>query len=138
MIGTQSVRSAVCADLCTCLSSAVPLFVFFFNDTATTEIYTLSLHDALPILNSAAAAGPRPPHRAAHTVDPERETPRNTAATACANPIPPATPTQGSGRVPPGPPAGPLMYPPPREPPPPRTRRRAPPPLRRDHPPAPP
>src|SRR5258708_26257707 len=30
---------------------AVPLcsFFFFFNDTATTEIYTLSLHDALPI-----------------------------------------------------------------------------------------
>ena len=27
------------------------LFCFFFNDTATTEIYTLSLHDALPILN---------------------------------------------------------------------------------------
>src|SRR6516162_4354732 len=26
-------------------------FFFFFNDTATTEIYTLSLHDALPILN---------------------------------------------------------------------------------------
>ena len=25
--------------------------IFFFNDTATTEIYTLSLHDALPILN---------------------------------------------------------------------------------------
>src|SRR3712207_7571291 len=25
------------------------LFLFFFNDTATTEIYTLSLHDALPI-----------------------------------------------------------------------------------------
>ena len=25
------------------------LIVFFFNDTATTEIYTLSLHDALPI-----------------------------------------------------------------------------------------
>ena len=25
---------------------------FFFNDTATTEIYTLSLHDALPILKS--------------------------------------------------------------------------------------
>jgi len=24
-------------------------FFFFFNDTATTEIYTLSLHDALPI-----------------------------------------------------------------------------------------
>src|SRR3712207_7098015 len=27
--------------------------VFFFNDTATTEIYTLSLHDALPILRDA-------------------------------------------------------------------------------------
>src|SRR2546428_9890827 len=25
------------------------MFIFFFNDTATTEIYTLSLHDALPI-----------------------------------------------------------------------------------------
>src|SRR2546430_14213464 len=30
-------------------------FFFFFNDTATTEIYTLSLHDALPI--SAQAVG---------------------------------------------------------------------------------
>src|SRR2546430_8836472 len=30
---------------------SIPLFLFFFffNDTATTEIYTLSLHDALPI-----------------------------------------------------------------------------------------
>src|SRR4051812_50134322 len=28
----------------------VVVFFFFFNDTATTEIYTLSLHDALPIL----------------------------------------------------------------------------------------
>src|SRR6266480_4237258 len=28
-------------------------FFFFFNDTATTEIYTLSLHDALPISSSA-------------------------------------------------------------------------------------
>src|SRR5256885_8223431 len=27
----------------------VVIFFFFFNDTATTEIYTLSLHDALPI-----------------------------------------------------------------------------------------
>src|SRR5438093_10638027 len=31
------------------------LFFFFFNDTATTEIYTLSLHDALPISKSASA-----------------------------------------------------------------------------------
>src|SRR5438876_2949083 len=29
---------------------------FFFNDTATTEIYTLSLHDALPISRSARAS----------------------------------------------------------------------------------
>src|SRR5437588_6162809 len=29
------------------------LFLFFFNDTATTEIYTLSLHDALPIFAGA-------------------------------------------------------------------------------------
>src|SRR3712207_9281959 len=33
--------------------------VFFFNDTATTEIYTLSLHDALPICRPpAGGAGP--------------------------------------------------------------------------------
>src|SRR5256885_15489966 len=30
-------------------------FFFFFNDTATTEIYTLSLHDALPISSGACA-----------------------------------------------------------------------------------
>src|SRR5256885_12935790 len=29
------------------------MYFFFFNDTATTEIYTLSLHDALPILSDA-------------------------------------------------------------------------------------
>src|SRR2546430_14962991 len=28
---------------------SIPFIFFFFNDTATTEIYTLSLHDALPI-----------------------------------------------------------------------------------------
>src|SRR6202165_6356146 len=31
-------------------------FLFFFNDTATTEIYTLSLHDALPISSSPLSA----------------------------------------------------------------------------------
>src|SRR2546430_8905911 len=31
------------------------LFFFFFNDTATTEIYTLSLHDALPIFEAERA-----------------------------------------------------------------------------------
>src|SRR3712207_7047107 len=33
-----------CGDIC-----LLYFFFFFFNDTATTEIYTLSLHDALPI-----------------------------------------------------------------------------------------
>src|SRR5690606_39871695 len=32
-----------------CSLSFLPSLLFFFNDTATTEIYTLSLHDALPI-----------------------------------------------------------------------------------------
>src|SRR5260221_8190263 len=31
-------------------------FFFFFNDTATTEIYTLSLHDALPIFSTGKVA----------------------------------------------------------------------------------
>src|SRR5256885_9513108 len=36
-------------------------FFFFFNDTATTEIYTLSLHDALPIWPDAEIPGTRRP-----------------------------------------------------------------------------
>src|SRR3712207_8264203 len=35
--------------------------VFFFNDTATTEIYTLSLHDALPISRDRRRRDLRPP-----------------------------------------------------------------------------
>src|SRR2546430_6780022 len=38
------------------MSYFLNLIFFFFNDTATTEIYTLSLHDALPIWCGAAAA----------------------------------------------------------------------------------
>src|SRR2546430_17522972 len=34
------------------------IFFFFFNDTATTEIYTLSLHDALPISQSQYSTAP--------------------------------------------------------------------------------
>src|SRR5258708_6493006 len=43
------------------------LFIFFFfNDTATTEIYTLSLHDALPIsTKSPAKCWPTPARRSA-------------------------------------------------------------------------
>src|SRR2546429_9967157 len=45
-----------------CPSRSLSFFsFFFFNDTATTEIYTLSLHDALPIF--LGAAGERPPRR---------------------------------------------------------------------------
>src|SRR5437660_11809891 len=42
-----------------CLSSVAPvssLPIFFFHATATTEIYTLSLHDALPILSNRPRA----------------------------------------------------------------------------------
>src|SRR5260221_10812643 len=51
------------------LQSARDIVFFFFNDTATTEIYTLSLHDALPIFEDAgwpherAHRGMRAPHR---------------------------------------------------------------------------
>src|SRR6266567_8509993 len=36
-------------------------FFFFFNDTATTEIYTLSLHDALPISPRSSPSSVAPP-----------------------------------------------------------------------------
>src|SRR2546428_8329603 len=37
------------------LSTSPNIIFFFFNDTATTEIYTLSLHDALPICSGIAS-----------------------------------------------------------------------------------
>src|SRR2546422_4726149 len=40
-------------------SSSLVFSFFFFNDTATTEIYTLSLHDALPISRGPLAAARR-------------------------------------------------------------------------------
>src|SRR2546427_5327319 len=45
-------------------------FFFFCNDTATTEIYTLSLHDALPI--SLVVARPREPRRLSEGARPRR------------------------------------------------------------------
>src|SRR3712207_8602057 len=45
------------------------LYFFFFNDTATTEIYTLSLHDALPICSGCEGAEGR---RRAPGGEPER------------------------------------------------------------------
>ena len=47
---TQSTLVASWQKQSQAASAVLYLFVFFFNDTATTEIYTLSLHDALPIL----------------------------------------------------------------------------------------
>src|SRR5689334_25225129 len=49
---------------CLCYIHILSLFIlsfFFFNGTATTEIYTLSLHDALPI-SSRRTREPRAPH----------------------------------------------------------------------------
>src|ERR1043166_10233947 len=47
-------------------------FFFFFNDTATTEIYTLSLHDALPISAARRTQWYRPP-RAHRRTSPRSE-----------------------------------------------------------------
>src|ERR1051326_2231792 len=44
--------------------SFISYAVFFFNDTATTEIYTLSLHDALPISHRVHDRRQRPDRRA--------------------------------------------------------------------------
>src|SRR5438034_7794099 len=58
--------------MCTLLSF---FFFFFFNDTATTEIYTLSLHDALPISDPEQGQG-----------DPPRGLPRAGPGIACLPP----------------------------------------------------
>src|SRR3712207_9262943 len=61
--------------------------IFFFNDTATTEIYTLSLHAALPIYAGRAAAWPsragrrRTPARSGCV---RRESPGSSAAASVA------------------------------------------------------
>src|SRR5947207_15664684 len=41
-----------------CTFTVYAFSFFFFNDTATTEIYTLSLHDALPISDGLCNAAP--------------------------------------------------------------------------------
>src|ERR1019366_10753549 len=61
-LGTTASRSFLCASLCSFSCC------FFFNDTATTEIYTLSLHDALPI---SPAADPRHAQTQTVTLSPQ-------------------------------------------------------------------
>src|SRR5205823_12921717 len=53
-------------SFCYKLRSDLPMLFFFFNDPPTTEIYTLSLHDALPIwpLRSRVDAAVAEPRRA--------------------------------------------------------------------------
>src|SRR5215211_1460046 len=53
-------------------------FLFFFNDTATTEIYTLSLHDALPIFRGPRSSTRGPPSRSTRTSPPPPEDRKST------------------------------------------------------------
>src|SRR3712207_7495072 len=62
------------------------LCYFFFNDTATTEIYTLSLHDALPIWKDPGSPRVREQHRI-----PRRDQPNRRAG--------PAVGHRGSGQI---------------------------------------
>src|SRR2546426_470635 len=57
-------QAAVFSVSCSLISGLIVFF--FFNDTATTEIYTLSLHDALPISISAVRPDPAPDRPASH------------------------------------------------------------------------
>src|SRR3712207_2578682 len=81
MRSTRSQRSPTCccnryrkpalytaSRLCSDLNRDSLLLAFFFNDTATTEIYTLSLHDALPICG-ARDGGARPGAHPLHLLD---------------------------------------------------------------------
>src|SRR6266699_6622371 len=52
---------AVTIPFCFTITTYSSFFFFFFNDTATTEIYTLSLHDALPISTMPAFQYANPP-----------------------------------------------------------------------------
>src|SRR3990170_9102517 len=64
--------------MCALTAKKIKKFFFFFNDTAPTEIYTLSLHDALPIW-------PRPPR-------PRSPPRRRPASPQAPRPHPPASP----------------------------------------------
>src|SRR3712207_7818471 len=61
------------------------LFCFFFNDTATTEIYTLSLHDALPI-SSKRCCSRAPPRTSGSRCGRPRGSPHATTCAGCSTP----------------------------------------------------
>src|SRR3712207_8584516 len=64
--------------------------IFFFNDTATTEIYTLSLHDALPISHRVRVPQHRRRRRRPRVARrPRRPEDERAAAAAGARPLPP-------------------------------------------------
>src|SRR5256885_9061863 len=73
------------------LSTSIIFFFFFFNDTATTEIYTLSLHDALPICDGVglvrgAAVRDRGRVQGVRGVVPGTGAPGTTPRTPCTRP----------------------------------------------------
>src|SRR5438445_13070975 len=63
-----------------------PFSLFFFNATAPTDIYTLSLHDALPIFHPKAATAPPSPKPArskpVHVRHPKDDSPDGSPATS--------------------------------------------------------
>src|SRR3712207_7050339 len=61
------------------------MYIFFFNDTATTEIYTLSLHDALPI-SSTSRPEPSTSRRPQEVRAPSPASPPTTSKPAASNP----------------------------------------------------
>src|SRR3712207_3646998 len=85
---------------------SISFFFFFFNDTATTEIYTLSLHDALPIWTRVEPGRPRTPpgsSAASSSVTPSAEPAGTTPTTGDPHRRegrtgPPSVPTAGRPR----------------------------------------
>src|SRR3712207_8958618 len=70
----------------------VVIYYFFFNDTATTEIYTLSLHDALPISRR------RPGSCATATRSTSRSSPSWTCPASCRAPTRSSTASSAAAR----------------------------------------
>src|SRR5258707_7074891 len=65
---------------------------FFFNDTATTEIYTLSLHDALPI--SSSAKSPPTPFSAEPSSPSSSSSATSARSSSSSSATPPLSPTR--------------------------------------------